>query len=369
MPHHAFRRREFVARAGRTAAGALSLLALAPLAACSPQTPAPAAGTAAPTSAAPAAAARTSAVTLRAGTPTAKGDILADTVDKFAELVAQKSGGGLTVSNLYQALGVEQQLTQAVKSGSVDIGQLANGNAASFTSALLVYDLPFIFKDNDALLRSLDSPTGRKLIGQFEQDLGVKYLFPISNGSGRDIETRSKELRLPSDIKGLKMRVTPSPVDRATFGAWGANPTPIDFGQTYSALQQGVVDGVALPIPIVEGSKFYEVVKYGLAISYQGIFANVYINAQKFNTLSRDHQQVLLDAAQEARTWNYAEAARRAQSAASNLTSQDGMTIYQPSSDEYAQWTGIRESVWQSVAQENSKIDLSLANELYQSQG
>jgi hypothetical protein len=45
------------------------------------------------------------------------------------------------------------------------------------------------------------------------------------------------------------------------------------------------------------------------------------------------------------------------------------MTIYQPSSDEYAQWTGIRESVWQSVAQENSKIDLSLANELYQSQG
>jgi tripartite ATP-independent transporter DctP family solute receptor len=351
-------RREFVIWAGRSAVGVGAMLVAAPLSGCTPQ----------PATTGPTVTGQKEAVTLRAGTPTTKGDILADTVDKFAELVALKSSGSLVVNNLYQALGVEQQLTQAVKSGSVDIGQLANGNAASFTSSLLVYDLPFIFKSNDAMLKSLDSTTGRNLLDQFEKDLGVKYLFPISNGSGRDIETRGKELHVPDDIKGLKMRVTSSPVDRATFSAWGANPTPVDYSQTYSALQQGVVDGVALPIPIVEGSKFYEVVKNALSVSYQGIFANVYVNAQRFGSLSKEHQQALLDAAQEAKAWNYAEAARRAESAASALATQYGMKIYKPSADEYGQWAGIRETVWQGVARDNSKIDLNIANELYQSQ-
>lgn len=308
-------------------------------------------------------------VELRAGSSFNKGNFISDGLDKFAELVETKTNGEVRVRVLYQTLGAEQQLTQSVMDGSVDIGMISNGNAGRFTTAFFVYDLPFLFNAYDNMLKSLEGPIGRKAIAQFEKDLDLKYLFPMSNAQGRDIQTRNKLVKTPADLKGMKIRVVSTPVDLAIFRAWGANPTPVDWAQTYSALQQGVVDGLQNTLIFTLSAKVYEVVKYDVRLDYQGVFANVHINAQKYAALSPQHQKALLEAAEEAKKWQYADIAERAKQAASELTTKHGMTIYQPTPAEYGQWTSIREKVWAEVAEaQKGKIDLDLAKQLYQSQ-
>lgn len=348
----------------------LALAIALALAACS-QPAALSGPSAAPQQAKPAAQATKGAgpvVELRAGSSNPKGDVLTDAIDKFAELVEQKSNGEIKVRVFYQSLGVEQQLTQAVMNGSVDIGTISNGNAGRFTSAFFTYDLPFLFPSYEAMLKSLDGPIAKKAIEQFERDLGVKMLFIQSYGAGRDIQTRNRPLRVPADIKGLKIRVVSTPVDLATFKAWGANPTPVDWGQTYAALQQGTVDGENIPLPIVLGVKHYEVVKYNLRLDYQMIFQTFFINQKVFDRLSPAHQKILLEAAAEARAWNWRDASQRVKKAEEELTTKHGVSVYTPTREEWNQWAAVRDQVWTEVAeQQKGKIDLAIAKQLAES--
>lgn len=307
-------------------------------------------------------------VELVAGTSDPKGSILADAADRFAELVDQKSGGEIRVRVFYQSLGVEQQLAQSVQAGSVDIGQLSNGNSGRFSNAFLVYDLPFLFNRYADMLASLDGPIGRKQVIQFEKDLGVKVLFPISVGSGRDIQTRSKQLKTPADIKGMKIRTVSTPVDIATFKAWGGNPTPVDYAQTFSALQQGVVEGTQFSFGALPDLKFDEVLKHDIRLDYQALFNIFYMNARKLTSLSPRHQQIVLAAAEEAKTWNHQQAANRAKQA-EKILSERGWQVYTPTPQELAMWTSIKDAVWEEIArQQKGKFDLDVARQLSKSQ-
>jgi len=308
-------------------------------------------------------------VQLRAGTSDVKGTTLSDGMDKLAELVKQKSNGTLVITNFYQALGVEQQLTQSVMSGSVDVGMCSNGNAGRFTDAFVPFDLPFLFKTHAAGLKAFDSSVGRTAVEKFEKDTGLKLLFVESQGAGRDIQTRAKALRVPADIKGLKIRVVSTPADLATFKAWGANPTPIDWGQTYTALQQGVVDGLQLVPDIIAPAKIHEVVKYNLRLNYQMVVQLIFINGKKFASLSPEHQKALMDAAEEAKVWQRNNGASRIAKVVEDLANVHGMKVYEPTPAEYAEWAAVREKVWEDVsAQMPGKVDLSLAKRLYESQ-
>ncbi|MGD9944652.1 MAG: TRAP transporter substrate-binding protein [Burkholderiaceae bacterium] len=308
-------------------------------------------------------------VELRAGTSTPKGDMLADGVERYAEAVNRLSKGEINVRVFYQSLGVEQQLAQAVMSGSVDIGTMSSGNTARFSSAFLVYDLPFMFKRYENLLRAIETPIGKQLERQAEKDLGVKYLYHISYGVGRDIQTTKKPLRTPKDVAGLKIRVLSSPIDLATFKAWGANPTPVDWTQTFAALQQGVVDGEQISLSTIVGAKHYEVVKHNIRLDYQASFQTLFINANRFASLSPAHQKILLDAAQETKAWQHKDAAERLKLMGQELSAKHGMQLYVPTPEEYAQWASIREQVWKQVAAEQgSKLSLETANTLYRQQ-
>ncbi len=307
-------------------------------------------------------------VELRAGCGNPKGDVTCIGLDALAEIVEKKSNGELVVRNFYNSLGSQTQLAQSVMQGSVDIGQVSNGNAAAITSGFLVYDLPFLFKSYDNILKSLDGPIGRKAIETLEKDTSVKYLFSASYGASRDIQTRHKQIKTPADIKGLKVRVVNTPIDLATVKSWGANPTVVEWAQLYPALQQGVVDGMNAIITGLKVAKWYEVVKYNIRLDYQAIFEPMFVNGKKFASLSPQHQKILLEAAVEADARNRKEAAERVTQDTAELK-QQGMQIYEPTKEDLAQWTATRESVWKEVAeQQKGKIDLDVASQLYQSQ-
>jgi TRAP-type transport system periplasmic protein len=308
------------------------------------------------------------AVELRIGSSVPKADQLSVSLDKFAELVAAKSNGKITARVFYQSLGAEQQLLQGAQAGSLDIGMISNGNAGRFTSAYFVLDLPFLFKRYEDMLDFLNSPLGQEATAVFEKDTELKPLYVISFGSGRDIQTRNKKLRTPDDIKGLKIRTISTPVEFSIYKAWGANPTPVDWGQTYTALQQGVVEGMQSNIGPVWSGKFDEVVKHNIRLNYTSSFVQVFMNAKKFASLSEPNRKAVTDAARETEAWTRKYSAEQVEGYLSDLKNR-GMEIYYPTPGEYAQWTSIREKVWQEVAeQQKGKVNIDLANKIYASQ-
>jgi tripartite ATP-independent transporter DctP family solute receptor len=304
-------------------------------------------------------------VTLRAGSSSTATDPLTLSLNKLSELVASKTNGEVAIRVFPQSLGVEHQLVQGAQTGGVDIGMISNGNASRFTSAYLVLDLPFLFKRYEDLLDFMGTPTGHAMIGQFEKDTGLKSLYLVSFGSGRDIQTRNKALRTPSDIKGLKIRTISTPVELATFKAWGANPTPLDWDQTYGALQQGVIDGMQSNIGPVWAGKFYEVVKHDLRINYTASFVDVFMSASKFASLAPQYQKAILDSAVETQAWIRKYAADQLQSYLDDLKAK-GVEVYTPTPAEYQEWIAVRDSVWKEAAKSYAgKIDLGLAERIY----
>lgn len=315
------------------------------------------------------------AITLRAGASDAEGTTApALSIGKLCELATKLSNGELNVQPFYQSLGVEQQLATAIKAGTVDIGFTATPNLAPFTDAFLQFDLPFLFKNDRAFIEVLENhPAGKKALAQFEKDLGVKVLLITSHTydaefSGTDLIMRSKQVKVPADLRGLKIRTSSTPVEINLLKAYGANPTPVQYGQLYTALQQGVVDGnAATPLPPMASIKLYEIAKYYTAIGFRMNLLPIYINQKKFDSLTPFQQKALLDAAAQVKTLAGQWARDKVKTAAAEFE-KAGVHIYRPTKDEMAQWMSVRERVWQAVAEEfKGKIDLGVANDIFKS--
>ncbi|HSC70824.1 MAG TPA: TRAP transporter substrate-binding protein DctP, partial [Candidatus Methylomirabilis sp.] len=148
--------------------------------------------------------------------------------------------------------------------------------------------------------------------------------------------------------------------------AYGANPTPVDWGQLYTALQQGVVDGNAgTPLPPYASIKLYEVTKHYVAIGFRNNLFPIYMNQKKFDSLTPVQQKALLDAAAQTEALA-GQFGRDKVKAAIGEVEKAGVRIYHPNREEMAQWLSVRETVWQGVADQfKGKIDLGVASEIF----
>jgi TRAP-type C4-dicarboxylate transport system substrate-binding protein len=148
--------------------------------------------------------------------------------------------------------------------------------------------------------------------------------------------------------------------------AYGANPTPIPYGQLYTALQQGVVDGnAATPIVPAASIKLYEVIKNYTAIGFRINLLPIYINQKKFDSLTPSQQKAILDAAAQVKPLAGQWAKDKVKSAIADFT-KAGVPIYHPNKEEMAKWLAVRETLWKQIADEfKGKIDLGIANDLY----
>jgi len=312
-------------------------------------------------------------VVLRAGASDPEGTTApALSIGKLCELATKLSNGELNAQPFYQSLGVEQQLAAAVKAGTVDIGFTATPNLAPFTDAYLQFDLPFLFKNDRAYIDVLENhPAGKKALAQFEKDLGVKVLLITSHTydapvSGTDLMIRSKPAKVPADLKGLKIRTSSTPVEINLMKAYGANPTPIPYGQLYTALQQGVIDGnAATPLPPAASIKLYEVAKHYTAIGFRFNLLPIYMNRKKFDSLTASQQKAILDAAAQVKPLAGQWARDKVKSSIAEYE-KAGVPIYHPTKEEMAQWMAVREKVWQEIGEAfKGKIDLGVANDMF----
>nr|WP_277612693.1 TRAP transporter substrate-binding protein [Eudoraea chungangensis] len=173
----------------------------------------------------------------------------------------ERSGGKIRVE-IYpnQQLGTERQCLELLQIGSLDMTKVSVGVLENFAPKTKVLGLPFLFRDREHSFRVLDGPIGRLLL-----DDGIKYRLKglgYYDAGSRSFYTKDRPINAPEDLKGLKIRVMESATAIEMVNGLGGSPTPISWGELYTSLQQGVVDGAENNPPSFYLSRHYEVCKY-----------------------------------------------------------------------------------------------------------
>src|SRR6516164_1571502 len=230
---------------------------------------------------------------------------------RMAEVAEKESGGRLKI-NLYPSnqLGGQREVLQNVQAGVVDGVLEATATLTNFVPQFGVIDLPYLAKDQDTAFRLFDSPV-------FEQELvkpaaaaGFRVVH-VWEVTFRNVYTRARPINSVADMKGLKLRVIPSPSYIALFRALGAAPTPMAFGEVYTALQQGVIDGAENDAVTYMTTKHMEVAR-NLALTSHMMLANTFfISEQVWQRLPENLKQIIGRASLEARATVTAERAKR----------------------------------------------------------
>jgi TRAP-type transport system periplasmic protein len=230
---------------------------------------------------------------------------------RMAEIVERESNGRLKIA-LYPSsqLGGQREVLQNVQAGVVDGVLEATATLTNFVPQLAAIDLPYLAKDQDAAYHLFDSPTFELELARPAAAAGF-HIVNVWEVTFRDVYTRAKAINSVADLQGQKLRVIPSASYIALFRALGAAPTPMAFGEVYTALQQGVIDGAENDDVTYITSKHMEVAK-NLAITQHMMLANTfYISERVWQHIPADLQRVIEKASLEGRTVVIDERAKR----------------------------------------------------------
>jgi tripartite ATP-independent transporter DctP family solute receptor len=223
-------------------------------------------------------------------------------LERFAELVKERTNGEISIDVFHSSqLGSERELIEALQMGTVDVTIVSTAPLAGFTNEFLVYDLPFLFPDTATARRVLDSPFGQKALDSVS-NIGLVGLVYFENGF-RHVTNSKLPLVKPSDMQGLKIRTMENKIHMASFRVLGATPTPMAFGELYTALQQKTIDAQENPVPIIFTSKFYEVQKYCSLTGHFYAPTPFFFAQAAWERLSDEQKAIVKQAAAEARDY------------------------------------------------------------------
>lgn len=223
--------------------------------------------------------------------PTTLGD------KKFAELVNERSQGRIQIKVHDSAsLGDENSVIQQVQLGSIEFTRISSGTLAEFNKQFGVFSLPYIFNDNDHVWRFLDSDYGKKMLTNLDKSrmMGLAY---YSSGS-RSFYTK-KSVKGPEDLKGLKIRVMQNAINIELMKAFGASATPMPYGEVFSALQTGVIDGAENNPPSYLTASHYQAVKNYILDGHQRVPEVLMVSKITWDKLSAEDRKLIQQAAQD----------------------------------------------------------------------
>ncbi|MEZ2131652.1 MULTISPECIES: TRAP transporter substrate-binding protein [unclassified Sinorhizobium] len=223
-------------------------------------------------------------------------------MEKFAELVKEKSGGKIEIK-LFPGgvLGGDVQTVSALQGGVVEMTVLNAGILAGNVKQFGAVDLPFLFNSGEEADKVMDGPFGTSLM-KLLPDTGLVGLAYWELGFRNLTNDRHPVTKL-EDIKGLKIRTIQSPIPIALFNSLGANAVPLPYTELYTALETGTVDGQENPAANIINAKFYEVQKYMTVTRHQYNPQIVLVSKKFWDGLNDEEKAVLQSAATEARDY------------------------------------------------------------------
>lgn len=220
-------------------------------------------------------------------------------VQKFADLVNEKSGKKITVKVFAGGtLGGDIQTVSALQGGTIDLTTMPPGLLVGLNKEFGAFDLPFLFNDFKEADAVLDGPFGKKMMERMPQGLvGLAYW----DHGFRNLSNSKRPIAKMEDISGLKLRALQAPMVIDSFKALGANAVPLPFTELYTAMETKAVDGQDNPIVAFETNKFYEVQKYLSTTRHIYNPLLVMMSKKSFDSLSPAEKKIITDAANETR--------------------------------------------------------------------
>ncbi len=239
---------------------------------------------------------------LRLGHPMAPGNNVTLGYEKFAELVKEKSNGEITIQIFPNAqIGNDRVTTEAAQAGTLDMTSSSTPNMASFHPHYMALDLPYVTKpeNQQKLYDAIDNGPLGQYYRELSRSIGLETLM-FSEYGYRNFVSSTRPINSVDDFKGFKVRTTDSPVEVEVAKALGMNPAPIAWGETYTALQQGTVDGEGNTYSLLNDAKHTEVIKYATNSRHNYSMHLLMINKKKWDSLTDEQRRIMREAADEA---------------------------------------------------------------------
>jgi TRAP-type transport system periplasmic protein len=267
--------------------------------------------------------------------------------DAFRELAEAATGGAVEVRVFPSGtLGQEREVVQQLQEGLVDF--MVSGTAiwGSVTPKVQVFDFPFLWRDWDHVHAVVDGPVGREAADYMEAALGVRPLAWGDSFGFRQVVTRSREVREPRELAGLKLRTIQSPIYVKAVELMGATPTPMAFGEVYTSLQTGVIDGYEHDASTTLQQRFFEVARHMARTRHIAGVLGLYASTVGLRRLPAGLRSRLEEAAREAARRQRSRVEPEDQSATEALAAH-GMTIRDIDREAFR---GPAEALWSAQA-------------------
>ncbi len=248
-------------------------------------------------------------------------------MELMAKRTAELSGGNLKIRIYPNAeLGNQRESLELVQNGSLAMAKSNAAELEAFAKAYGAYNMPYLFKDRDHFYKAMQSDVGREILASSKDKgfLGLTYY----DAGARSFYAK-KPINSPADLKGLKVRVQPSPSALAMVTALGGSPTPLAYGELYTALQQGLIDAAENNLTALTLSRHGEVAKFYSEDEHTMIPDVLVISSKVWDKLSEKDRAAIQKAADESmlemkKLWAESEKEERAKA------EKMGVTFVQP---------------------------------------
>jgi TRAP-type transport system periplasmic protein len=252
-------------------------------------------------------------------------DVLAH---RFQERVAARTGGAVDVRIFPNgALGQEREVVQQVQEGLIELMTAGSAIWGSVAPKLQILDLPFVWRDDAHVNRVIEGGVGQALADHLREKTGVQVLGWGSSFGFRNVVTRRKEVTSVSDLAGLKIRTIQTTIYLKAVELMGASPTPMAFGEIYTSLETGVIDGFEHDASTTLAQRFYEVTRYVARTEHIPGVLGIWMSGKALAALPEDVRTALTAAGREAGEQQRALAPAEDKKAFAELVSKQ-MTIH-----------------------------------------
>ena len=219
---------------------------------------------------------------------------------KFADLIKERTNGRIQIK-LYPSsqLGKgEREMCEGLQTGAVELLVTSTGPLGGFSPSINILDFPYLFRDFDHVDAVMDGPIGRKLLNDFEKS-GLKG-FAIWENGFRHLTNAKRQVKKVEDGKGLKIRTMENKMHLAAWKTAGLNPTPMAWGEVFTALQQGVIDGQENPIAVFFASKLWDAGQKNFSVTAHVYSPSPFFMSKKvFDAMPKEDQELFMKTGME----------------------------------------------------------------------
>jgi TRAP-type transport system periplasmic protein len=222
---------------------------------------------------------------------------------KFAELSSKYSNGKIEVK-VYpnEQLGKETDMITGIQAGTVDM-TITGESLQNWAPLAAMLAVPYAIRDEKHLDKVANGEVGKIIEKQITDKVGLHPIFWFARGPR--YLTSNRPIKSPADLKGIIMRVPNVPLFVNVWSALGAKPTPMAFGEVFTALQQGTIEGQENPLALIDSASFFEVQKYVNRTAHVRSWIYVVMGEKQFKALPADLQAVLMKAGKEAQAYEH----------------------------------------------------------------